>query len=74
MKVALILANTERTISIKWASRAAVCSWVSMNSGKTFCHTSIDALKKRRCCHKCCECMGMHGNAHRVDLSHSPDL
>jgi len=26
-----------------------------MNSGKTFCQTSIDALKKRRCCHKCCE-------------------
>ena len=39
---------------------ATVCSWVPMNTGKTFCHTSIDALKKRHCCHKCCECMGMH--------------
>ena len=31
-----------------------------MNSGKTFCQTSVDALKKRRCCHKCCENTGMH--------------
>ena len=45
---------------IKWASRAALCSWVSMNSGKTFCQTSIDALKKRCCCQKCCERTGMH--------------
>jgi len=25
------------------------------NCEKTFCQTPIDALKKRRCCHKCCE-------------------
>ena len=40
-----ILADVEHTINIKWASRAAVCSWESLNSGKTFCQTSIDALK-----------------------------
>jgi len=57
MKIALILADIERTINIKWASHAAVFSGVSM---KTFCQTSIDALKKCRCCHKCCECTGMH--------------
>jgi len=28
MKIALILADIERTINIKWASHAAVCSWV----------------------------------------------
>jgi len=55
MKIALILADMERTVNIKWASRAAVCSWESMNCEKTFCQTPIDALKKRRCCHKCCE-------------------
>jgi len=62
MKIALILADVERTITwinikYKWASRTAVCSWVSKNSGKTFCQTSMNALKKRHCCHKCCECM-----------------
>jgi len=31
-----------------------------MNSGKTFYQTSINTLKKRRCCHKCCERTGMH--------------
>jgi len=31
-----------------------------MNSGKTLCQTSIDALKKRLCCNKCCERTGMH--------------
>jgi len=31
-----------------------------MNSGKTFCQSSINAVKKRRCCHKCCEWTGMH--------------
>jgi len=55
MKIAFILADMERTVNIKWASHAAVCSWESMNSGKTFCQTPIDALRKRRCCHKCCE-------------------
>ena len=57
MKIALILADMEHIINIKWASGAAVCSWESMNSGKIFCQTSMNALKKRRCCHKCCECM-----------------
>ena len=57
MKIALILADVEHTFNIKWASRAAVCSWESMNSGKTFCQTLMNALQKRRCCHKCCECM-----------------
>ena len=33
MKIALILADVEHTINIKWASHAAVCSWESMNSG-----------------------------------------
>ena len=27
-----------------------------MNCRKTFCQTSTDNLKKRCCCHKCCEC------------------
>ena len=34
----------------------AVCSWESMNCGRTFCQSSIDTLKKCHCCHKCCEC------------------
>ena len=55
MKIALILADMEHTVNIKWASRAAVCSWESMNYRNTFCQTLIDALKKRCCCHKCCE-------------------
>ena len=56
MRTALILADMERTVNIKWASHAAVCSWESMNCWKTFCQTSIGALKKSHCCHKCCEC------------------
>jgi len=45
MKIALILADMERTINIKWASCAAVCSWEYMNSGETFCKTLIDAQR-----------------------------
>jgi len=30
MKIALILADTECTVNIKWASHAAVCSWESI--------------------------------------------
>lgn len=28
-----------------------------MNSGKAFCQTATDALRKHYCCHKCCECI-----------------